>query len=79
MLGLNTWTGNAASVESFQRATNVSFTLLLFAADVASEYSTTYDRLILLDKNGQIAYKGEKRAVNTIDIIKSKIDELLAN
>ena len=79
MLGLNTWTGNAAAVESFRKATNVSFPLLLFAADVASDYSTTYDRLILLDKNSNIVYKGKKRAVDTIDVIKNNIDELLSN
>ena len=77
VLGLNTWTSNATSVESFKKATNVSFPLLLFAAEVASDYSTTYDRLILIDEDSKIYYKGKKRVSDTIDILKNKIDELL--
>ena len=77
-MGLNTWTGNAASVESFRRATNVSFPLLLFANSVATDYSTTYDRLILLDKDLNIYYKGKERVSSTIDILKNKVEELLS-
>lgn len=78
VLGLNTWTGNAEAVESFRRATNVSFQLLLFANDVATDYSTTYDRLILLDKDLKIYYKGKERVSSTVDILKNKVEELLS-
>jgi hypothetical protein len=62
---------------SFKDNTMVSFPLLLNASSVARAYDTTYDRLLVIDKNGKIALKGRRGATNDVSIIKSKVDELL--
>jgi peroxiredoxin len=77
IIGLDQWDGNSNSVMSFKDNTMVSFPLLLNASSVARAYDTTYDRLLVIDKNGKIALKGRRGATNDVSIIKSKVDELL--
>jgi len=78
MLGLDQWNGNAASVQAFKTVTSVSFPLLLNASAVASDYKTTYDRIVVIDKAGKIAFSGNKLASQDIDAAKAKITELLS-
>ncbi len=78
VLGLDQWNGNSASVESFMKTTGVSFPLLLDASSIAAKYSTTYDRLIVIDKQGYIAFSGSQGAASDIGEVKEKIDTLLA-
>ena len=54
IIGLDQWNGNNAAVSSFKSRTGITFPLLLNASGVASEYETTYDRLIVLNKEGKI-------------------------
>lgn len=77
IIGLDQWDGNAASVQSFKSTTGVSFPLLLNASSTAANYKTTYDRLIVIDKSGNIAFSGTKLAASDADAAKSKVDELL--
>lgn len=77
IIGLDQWDGNAASVKSFQSTTGVSFPLLLNASSTAAAYKTTYDRLVVIDKNGNITYSGSKGAASDADAAKAKVDELL--
>ena len=78
VLGLDQWNGNAASVEAFKTTTGVTFPLLLNAASVASDYKTTYDRIVVIDKAGNIAFKGTQAASSDISAVKTKVTELLA-
>lgn len=78
VLGLDQWNGNAASVEAFKTASGVTFPLLLNAASVASDYKTTYDRIVVIDKAGNIAFKGTQAASSDISAVKTKVTELLA-
>jgi len=59
VLGLDQWDGNEASVMAFKTATNVTFPLLLNASGVATDYQTTFDRIIVIDKSGKIAFSGK--------------------
>jgi peroxiredoxin len=77
IIGLDQWDGNAASVQSFQSTTGVSFPLLLNASSTAAVYKTTYDRLVVIDKKGNIAFTGSKGAASDADAAKAKVDELL--
>lgn len=77
ILGLDQWDGNTASVQSFKTITGVSFPLLLNASSVAASYKTTYDRLVVIDKLGNIAYSGTQVAGSDADTVKAKVDELL--
>lgn len=77
VLGLDQWNGNAASVEAFKSATNVTFPLLLNASGVAAEYNTTFDRIVVIDKAGNIAFSGAQSAASDIAAAKSKVMELI--
>lgn len=77
ILGLDTWDGNNSAVKTFKESTGVTFPLLLKASGVASEYGTTYDRLVVIDKEGKIAHSGTRAATNDIATVKAKVEELL--
>ena len=78
VLGLDQWNGNIASVEAFKATTNVTFPLLLNASSIASDYKTTFDRIFVIDKAGNIAFNGTQSASSDIAAAKAKIMELLA-
>jgi len=78
VLGLDQWDGNLASVEAFKSATGVTFPLLLNASGVASDYKTTFDRIVVVDKSGKIAFSGKQSAASDIATAKAKVMELLA-
>jgi peroxiredoxin len=79
IIGLDQWDGNSSSVQAFKNNTGVSFPLLLMASGVAKDYDTTYDRLVVIDKDGNIAHKGSSAATNDIGNVTSKVDALLDN
>jgi peroxiredoxin len=78
VLGLDTWNGNEASVQAFQASTGVSFPLLLKASAVASDYKTSYDKLLVIDKGGNIVFRGYQGALDDIDDVKQIVDNLLS-
>jgi len=77
ILGLDQWNGNSAAVQSFKTVTGVTFSLLLNASGVASEYMTTYDRLVVVDQNGDIVFSGKQGAAADISDVKKKVESLL--
>ena len=76
IIGIDTWDGNQASVVSFKDRTGVTFDLLLNGSMVGSDYRTTYDRLIVVDGEGKIAFKGSTSASNDISKVVNVITEL---
>ncbi|NDP20239.1 MAG: redoxin domain-containing protein [Paludibacter sp.] len=78
VLGLDQWNGNTAAVQAFKTATNVTFPLLMNAAGVATNYKTTYDRIVIIDKAGKIAFSGTQAAATDVATAKAKVIELLA-
>ncbi len=77
VLGLDQWNGNSAAVTNFKSVTQVTFPLLLNASDVARQYETTYDRLIVIDKNGNIHFKGDNLASQNLPRVVEEINNLL--
>ncbi len=77
ILGLDQWNGNEAGVQSFKNTTGVTFPLLMNASGTATAFSTTYDRLIVINKEGKIAYKTNSSANSSINEVITKINELL--
>ncbi len=77
VLGLDQWDGNAASLQAFKTATNVSFPLLLNASGVAADYKTTFDRIVVIDKAGKIAFSGKQSVSSDISAAKAKVMELI--
>lgn len=77
VLGLDQWDGNSAAVTNFKSVTQVTFPLLLNASDVARQYETTYDRLVLIDKNGNIHFKGDNLVSQNLPRVVEEINNLL--
>lgn len=77
LLGLDQWDGNTNLVQSFKTSTNVTFPLLLNASPVAKLYSSTYDRIVVIDKAGKIAFNGKQLAVNDLNTVKTTVANLL--
>ncbi|MDZ7897046.1 MAG: TlpA disulfide reductase family protein [Arcicella sp.] len=78
VIGLDTWDGNLAAVQSFRKLSNLTFPLLLEASSVAKTFETTYDRLVIVDKKGVVRFKGTQLAGNDIANAKKVVDEYLA-
>jgi len=77
LLGLDQWDGNNAAVESFMKSTGVTFPLLVMASPTAKAYSTTYDRLVVIDKMGNIMFDGKQGAGSDLAAVKTKVEQLL--
>ena len=77
MLGINTWNGNSASVENFKNKTGVTFPLGIKGSGVASDFGTTYDRLVVINTKGKIAFRGGRVAANDLDEVVSLVTGLL--
>lgn len=77
IVGLDQWDGNSQSVSNFRSTTGITFDLLLNASGVARDYSTTYDRLIIVDKEGNVDFMGRQIAANDLDVVVQRVQELL--
>lgn len=77
IIGLDTWNGNKSALEAFQSATGVTFPLLLKASEVAGSYETTYDRLVVVNPNGKIAFKGNNASATDLPKVIELVKTLL--
>jgi peroxiredoxin len=77
IIGLDTWDGNLASVQEFKKSSNLTFPLLLNASPVAKTFNTTYDRLMVIDKEGFIRFKGNQLAGNDLTNAKKSVDDYI--
>ncbi len=77
IIGLDQWDGNQASVQSFKSNSGVNFPLLLKAATTASAYGSTYDRLVVVDKEGKIRFNGTRNASKDVDDVATVVTSLL--
>jgi len=79
-LGLDTWNSSSSvtTVTAFQSTTKITYPLLLKAGDMESNYSTTYDRVIVIDREGKIRHKGSTVVYNDLDNAVSVIEGLFS-
>ncbi len=77
VLGIDQWDGKKASVQGFRSSTSTTFPLLQKGSSVASKYKTTYDRLVVIDKEGYIQFKGTRGASSDLSTVKTKVKDLL--
>jgi peroxiredoxin len=77
IIGLDQWDGSKAAVTSFRNISNVKFPLLLNASGVAKQYDTTYDRLVVVDKEGKIRFTGTRLASKDVDDVVSIVTSYL--
>jgi peroxiredoxin len=78
VIGLDVWDGNLAAVETFRTVTGVSFPLLLNASGLTFDYTTSNDRLVVIDKKGDIVFNGIRGASFDIAEVSRIVEGLLA-
>jgi peroxiredoxin len=79
-LGLDLWNSSSSvtTVTAFQSTTKITYPLLLKAGDMAQNYKTTYDRIVVIDQEGKIRHKGSTVVHNDLDNAVSVIEGLYA-
>lgn len=78
-IGLDTWSNSTPlTVDAFKAQTGITYPLLLNAASIEQSYNTTYDRAIVVDKDGIIRFKGGSVVANTLNSAVSVIEDLIA-
>ena len=78
ILGLDQWDGNEAAVQSFKNTSGVNFPLLLKASATARSYATTFDRIVVVDKEGNIRFNGTRSAAKDVDAAAAVVKEYLS-
>lgn len=75
-LGLDTWDSSSGvnSVTGFRNSTGITFPLALKAGSVAADYVTSYDHLVVIDRDGVLAHKGSNGAANDVNNAINAID-----
>jgi len=77
MIGADQWEGNNAGVDNFQNTTGVTFPLGVKGAAMAKDYGSTYDRLVVVNAEGNIVYRGNSIAKNNLDEVIGIVGDLL--
>lgn len=76
-LVIDTWDGTTSGVNGFKNTTGLNAIYLQDGSNVASDWETTYDRLVVIDQEGKIAYKGSRAAKSDADDAKTIIQNAL--
>lgn len=66
IIGADQWEGNDAGVDDFQATTGITFPLGRKGASMANAFNTTYDRLVVVNEEGFIVYRGNSIAANNL-------------
>jgi hypothetical protein len=76
---IDTWNGSQASFTSFKNRTGLEGIYLLQGGSVATNWSTTYDRLAVVDSEGKLVFKGTRAARSDVNEAKSAVQSALQN
>lgn len=78
-VAIDTWDGTTAQVEGFNSATGTTFNILQKGSQVAQSWQTTYDRIVIVDSKGNLAFKGEGLVSTHLDQAISTLTAELVN
>lgn len=79
-IGVDTWDGNESGVQNFINETGITYPVAITGSGLLSSYSTTYDRIIVVDKQGIIKYKATANATaSVVEDAKKVIQGLLTS
>jgi peroxiredoxin len=78
-VGVDFWNSSSSntSVSNFAQQTGITYPLLVKGGDMAANYNTTYDRLLVVDHEGILRHKGNTLARNDLDNAIAVIEEYL--
>ncbi|HKJ79503.1 MAG TPA: T9SS type A sorting domain-containing protein [Prolixibacteraceae bacterium] len=74
---IDTWDGSSTGVQNFKNSTNLSGIYLQKGSKVATNWSTTYDRLVVIDSQGIMVFKGNSNAGNDAEAAKAEVEKAL--
>ncbi len=74
---IDTWDGSSSAFQNFKSTTNLPGIYLQKGSKVATNWSSTYDRLVVIDGEGKIAYKGNSAASSNAGDAKQAIETAL--
>jgi len=77
-IGVDTWNGSKTQVQGFKSQTGLDVNYLMQGSSAAQSWSTTYDRLSVVDKNGEIVFKGTQGSSSDINNAKMTIESALS-
>ncbi|MFY0625284.1 MAG: redoxin family protein [Reichenbachiella sp.] len=75
-IGADTWDYNESGVANYRSSTGITYPLGLMAGELEPLFDTTYDRMIVIDKDGIIRYKSTANATTSVvadaaDVVKT--------
>ena len=77
VIGMDVWDGKISDVINFKNSTNITFPLMYSAGSVGALYSTSNDKLLLVDDKGILVHKTNNPAYLDIDNVVDKINDFL--
>ena len=77
IIGADQWEGNNAGVDNFQLSTDITFPLGVKGAAMARDFGTTYDRLVIVNTEGEIVFRGSGIVANHLDEAIEVVQDLL--
>jgi len=78
-LVIDTWDGSTSAVKGFKDRTGLNATYLQGGGKVATSWSTTYDRLVVIDSEGKMVFKGTRAAGSDVTLAKNAVESALKN
>ena len=78
IIGIDNWDGNNAAVQSYAERSGVTFPLGVMGSEVSRQFDSTYDRLLVIGRDGGIVYRGNSVAANNLDEAVEVVEGLLA-
>ncbi|HSH19063.1 MAG TPA: T9SS type A sorting domain-containing protein [Draconibacterium sp.] len=78
-LVIDTWDGSATEVNGFKSLTGLDATYLQKGRTVATSWTITYDRLVVIDSEGKMVFKGTRAAGSDVMLAKNVIKDALNN
>lgn len=77
LLIIDTWDGSYSGFQTFQTTTNLPGTYLQMGSGVAKSWSSTYDRLVVIDADGKMVFKGNASASSDVDNAKKAVQNAI--
>lgn len=79
IIGIDNWDGNVAAVESYAERSEITFPLGVMGSEVSRQFDSTYDRILIIGRDGGVVYRGNSVAANNLDEAVVVVEELLAD
>ncbi len=77
-IAIDVWNGNASSVQSFKNRTGLTYPVAIDGASLTSTYSSSYDRILVVDQEGKLHYKALSNATTGLtSIVAEQLEALL--